>query len=73
MAINYLKNYYEILDVLQDATSQQIKEAYKKLALKYHPDKNLKTDTTDRQFKQQMQHYHVQKIPQQVFYNSTPS
>jgi DnaJ-class molecular chaperone len=33
-------NYYEILNIKQNATQKEIKKAYKKLAMKYHPDKN---------------------------------
>ena len=37
---NIMSNFYEVLGISNDATDEQIKKAYRKLSLQYHPDRN---------------------------------
>ncbi|MBS7650123.1 MAG: molecular chaperone DnaJ [Candidatus Bathyarchaeia archaeon] len=52
------KDYYEILGVSRDATKEEIKNAYRKLALKYHPDRNKSPDAEEK-FKEISEAYAV--------------
>lgn len=52
------KDYYEILGVPRNATKDQIKEAYRKLALQYHPDRN-KSPEAEEKFKEISEAYAV--------------
>ena len=46
------KNYYEILGVDKKATAADIKSAYRKLAMKYHPDRNQGNEEAAEKFKE---------------------
>lgn len=52
-------NYYKILEVNRDATNDQIKKSYRKLALKWHPDKNFNKELADKKFKEITEAYQV--------------
>ncbi|MFK8039398.1 MAG: molecular chaperone DnaJ [Crocinitomicaceae bacterium] len=53
------KDYYEVLGVSKSASEQEIKKAYRKLALKYHPDKNPDDKAAEESFKEAAEAYEV--------------
>lgn len=52
-----MKDYYKILGINKDATEEEIKTAYRKLAMKYHPDKNPDDKESDIKFKEVTEAY----------------
>ncbi|PYR61824.1 MAG: molecular chaperone DnaJ [Acidobacteria bacterium] len=53
------RDYYEVLGVAREATDQQIKSAYRKLALKYHPDRNPGDREAEERFKEAAEAYAI--------------
>lgn len=53
------RDYYEILGVSKSASADEIKAAYRKLALKYHPDRNPDNKQAEEQFKEAAEAYEV--------------
>jgi len=53
------RDYYEVLGVGKSTPQEAIKKAYRKLALKYHPDKNKGDKTSEEKFKEASEAYHV--------------
>ena len=54
-----MRDYYEILDVSKSASANDIKKAYRKVAMKYHPDKNPNNSTAEGKFKEAAEAYSV--------------
>src|SRR5712671_5497563 len=53
------RDYYEVLDVGRTATDEEIKRAYRKLAVKFHPDKNPDDPHAEEKFKELGEAYDV--------------
>ena len=79
-----VRNYYEMLGVTKNASSTEIKKAYRTLAIKYHPDRNLGNKAAEEKFKDINEAYEIlsdqtrrvqydQSITKQNFINKTKS
>ncbi len=53
------RDYYEVLEVTKTATDREIKSAYRKLAVKYHPDKNPGDQEAEDKFKEAAEAYSI--------------
>ncbi len=63
MAVKY-RDYYEILGVPRNASAEEIRRAYRKLARKYHPDANKGDSSSEDKFKEINEAYEVLKDPE---------
>jgi len=58
------RDYYDILGVSRNATQEEIKSAYRRLALKYHPDRNPGDKEAEEKFKEAAEAYEVLRDPE---------
>ncbi|MEX1010439.1 MAG: molecular chaperone DnaJ [Balneolaceae bacterium] len=58
------RDYYEILGVSRQATGDELKKAYRKRAMKYHPDRNKGDEAAAKKFKEASEAYEVLQDPQ---------
>lgn len=57
------RDFYEILEVQKNASPEEIKKAYRKMAIKYHPDKNPGDKASEEKFKEAAEAYEVLSNP----------
>jgi molecular chaperone DnaJ len=59
-----MKDYYDLLGVSRDATADDLKKAFRQLAMKYHPDRNPENKESEEKFKEINEAYSVLSDPQ---------
>ena len=59
-----MADYYKTLEIKKDASAEEIKKAYRKLALKHHPDRNKNNPNAENKFKEASEAYAVLSDPQ---------
>ncbi len=55
------RDYYETLGVNKNATADEIKKAYRKVAMQYHPDRNPGDKAAEEKFKEAAEAYEISK------------
>ena len=58
------RDYYEVLGISRNAQTEEIKKAYRKLALKHHPDKNPGSKSSEDLFKEATEAYEILRDPE---------
>ena len=58
------RDYYEVLGVEKTASEEEIKKAYRKIAIKYHPDRNPGDKQAEEKFKEAAEAYNILHDPQ---------
>ena len=57
-------DYYEVLGISKNADANEVKKAYRKLAMQYHPDKNQGDKQAEEKFKEVSEAYEILKDPE---------
>ena len=63
------RDYYEVLGISRDCTAEDLKKAYRRLAMQYHPDRNPGNAEAEERFKEANEAYSVLSDPQRRSYN----